>query len=56
MKKKFYAWLWKKLYIRVLEIETKYSNANKCNKVNDCIKMHNYMSYLKEEIITGEVK
>lgn len=68
MKKKFYYWLWKKLYNRVVDIEFKYAQAslsNSCKhigkrefylrRVDQCLELENHLNYLKDEIIAGDI-
>lgn len=56
MKKRFYAWLWKKFYFRALNLEQMHFNKGNLDKSNDYIKLQNKMQQLKDELITGEVK
>lgn len=56
MKNKFYSWLFKKLYFRVIKIEQQYFHKGNLNMSNECIRLQNLMNYLKEELITGKIK
>lgn len=56
MKNKFYSWLFKKLYFRVIKIEQQYFHKGDFNMSNECIRLQNLMNYLKEELITGKIK
>lgn len=56
MKKRLYAWLWKKLYARALNLEQMYFCKGYYDMSNEYIKLQNLMQFLKEELITGEIK
>ena len=56
MKKKFYKWLFKKFYFRALRIENKYSREGNMQMINECIKLQNQLNFLKDELITGDIK
>lgn len=56
MKKRFYAWLWEKLYLRALNLEQKHFINGDIVKSNDYIKLQNKMNQLKDELIAGEIK
>ena len=51
MSKLLYRWMWKKIYIRVLNIEKYYFCRGDMDTTNDCIRLENLMNYFKDEII-----
>lgn len=51
MKRKFYMWIWKKIYLKVCNIEQKYFTSGNLETSNDCIRLENLLNYFKEEII-----
>lgn len=56
MRKKFYAWLWKKLYMRVKDLQKAYFRLGNASKHHDCIKLLNILDRLQNELITGEAE
>lgn len=56
MRKRFYIWLWEKMYMRAVSLAHAYWIAGKMTKYNDSIKLQNILMNLKEELVTGEVK
>lgn len=51
IRRKFYKWLYKKIYFRICTIEQGFFIAGYIDKSNDCIRMENLLQRYKEYII-----
>jgi hypothetical protein len=51
IRRKFYKWIYKKLYLRICNIEQGFFIAGYLDRSNDCIRMENLLEQYKEYII-----